>query len=180
VPIWPSTFEPDPSGGEVRILAGERVVAQVGRAVEMCGGETSAEEIPRGNDPMGERELREVSERCPDYYRFVGAGTRIPGNASGGSASPAAAPIPDVVGMKVEEVCPPLRRAGGNAYVFGKREVGDASVIPGHIVAQRPATRVLRPGTEDPRNTLLFVAKPFADTLPDDTSCVRGEVGPPG
>ena len=81
VPIWPSTFEPNTSGGEVRILAGQRMVAQVGKAVEMCGGETSAEEILRGNDRMGERELRESSERCPDYYRFVGAGTRIPGNA---------------------------------------------------------------------------------------------------
>ena len=69
-----------------------------------------------------------------------------------------------------------LRRAGGNAYVFGKREVGDASARPGHIVAQRPAT----PGPEDPRNTFLFVAKPFPDKPPDDASCVWREVGPPG
>ena len=174
VPIWPSTFEPDTSGGGVRILDGERVVAQVGKAVEMGGGETSAK-VLRGNDLMGERELRELSERCPDYYWFVGGGTRIPSNASG-SASPTVAPVPDVVGMKAEEACRTLQRAGGNAYVFGKREVGDASAKPGHIVAQRPAT----PGPEDPRNTFLFVAKPFPDTLPDDTSCARREVGPPG
>jgi hypothetical protein len=124
---------------------------------------------------MGERELRELSERCPAYYWFVGGGTRIPGNASG-SASPTAAPVADVVGMKVEEVCTTLRRAGGNAYVFGKREFGEASVKPGHTVAQRPAT----PGPEDPRNTLLFATKSSPDTLPDDTSCVRREVGPPG
>ena len=67
VPIWPSTFEPDTSGGEVLKLDGERVVAQVGKAVEGGGGETSAK-VLRGNDLVGERELRELSERCPDYY----------------------------------------------------------------------------------------------------------------
>ena len=117
-----------------------------------------------------------MSERCPDYYWFVGGATRIPANASGGSASPTAAPVPDVVGIKVEKACRTLRRAGGNAYVFGQREAGDASVKPGHIVAQSPA----KPGPEGPRNTFLFVAKPFADTVPDHTSCARREVGPPG
>jgi hypothetical protein len=34
-----------------------------------------------------------------------------------------AAPVPDVVGIQVEEARRTLRRAGGNAYVFGKREV---------------------------------------------------------
>ena len=174
VPIWPSTLELDTEGGQVRILDGKWVVAQVGEAVVMSGGETNAE-VLKGNDLMDEQELRELSERCPDYYWFVGGGTRIPSNASG-SASPTAAPVPDVVDMKVEEACKTLRRAGGNAYVFGKREVGDGSVKPGHVVEQRPAT----PGPEDPRNTFLFVAKPFPDILPDDTSCTRREVGPPG
>ena len=125
----------------------------------MGGGETSAKTL-RGNDLMGERELRALSERCPDAYWFVGGGTRIASNASG-SASPTAAPVPDVVGMKVEEACRTLRRAGGNAYVFGKREFGDASVKAGHIVAQRPAT----PGPEDPRNTFLSGAKPFSEHI---------------
>ena len=35
VPIWPSTSEPDTSGGEVRMLDGERVVALVGKVVEI-------------------------------------------------------------------------------------------------------------------------------------------------
>jgi hypothetical protein len=174
VPIWPSTFEPDTSGGEVRILDGERMVAQVGKAVVMGGGETSAK-VLRGNDLMGEQELRELSERCPDYYWLVGGGTRIPSNASG-SASPTADPVPDVVGMKVEEARRMLRRAGGHAYVFSKREVRDGSVEPGRTVEQNPAT----PGPKDPRNTFLFVAKPFPDALPDDTSCAQREVGPPG
>ena len=54
VPIWPSSFEPDTSGGEVRILDGERVVAQVGKVVELGGDETSAK-VLRDNDLMGER-----------------------------------------------------------------------------------------------------------------------------
>ena len=39
VPLWPSTFEPDTAGGEMRILDGERMVARVGKAVEMYGGD---------------------------------------------------------------------------------------------------------------------------------------------
>lgn len=83
----------------VQILDGDRVVAQVGKRVSMGGGETSAKTL-RGNDLMGERELRALSERCPDAYWFVGGGTRIveedPGSASA-SATPT--PVPNVVGM---------------------------------------------------------------------------------
>lgn len=175
VPIWPSSFEPDTSGNVVRILDGDRVVAQVGKRVSMGGGETSAKTL-RGNDLMGERELRELSERCPDAYWFVGGGTRIveeePGSASA-SATPT--PVPNVVGMEAEEACRTLQRAGSNAYVFGKRDAG-GSTEPGQIVEQRPAT----PGPEVPPNTLLFVAKPFPDMLPKDTSCTARKVGAPG
>jgi hypothetical protein len=63
----------------VRVLDGDgRVVAWVGERVSMGGGEIGNETI-RANDLMGERELGELSERCPEYYWFVGEGTHIPG-----------------------------------------------------------------------------------------------------
>ncbi len=173
VPIWPSTFEPDTSGSGVRVLDGDRVVAQVGKWVRMGGGETSAK-VLRGNELMGERELRELSERCPDSYWFVGEGTRIV-KEDPGSASATPTPVPDVVGMKAEEACRTLERAGGNAYIFGKRDAG-GSVEPGQVVEQRPPV----PGPENPPNTVLFVAKPFPDTLPEGTSCSQRKVGLPG
>ena len=139
VPIWPSTFKPDTSSKLVRILDGDRVVAQVGKRVRMGGGETSAKTL-RENDLMGELELRELSKRCPDYYWFVGDGTRIveddPGPAS---ASETPTPVPDVVGMEAEEACRALERAGGNAYIFGAwtREPAEhgslrGQTVPGH------------------------------------------------
>ena len=71
----------------------------MGKAVVMGGGETGAR-VLRGHDLMGERELRESSERCPGSYWFVGGGIRTPSKPSG-SASPTTTPVPDVVGMGV-------------------------------------------------------------------------------
>ena len=169
-PIWPSTFEPDTSGSGVRVLDGDRVVARVGKWVRMGGGETSAKTLST-NGLMGERELREPSERCPDNYWFVGGGTRIV-EEDPGSAFATPTPVPDVVGMEADEACRTLERAGGNAYIFGKRDAG-GSVEPGQVVEQRP----LGPGPENPRNTVLFVAKPFPDTLPEGTPAPSAKWG---
>lgn len=79
VPLWPSYFELDTGGGEVRVLNEDgRVVAQVGKRVWMGGGQIG-EKTLRGNDLMGERELAEFSERCPDDYWMVGENPHIPG-----------------------------------------------------------------------------------------------------
>lgn len=79
VPLWPAYYRLETEKGEVRVLDEDgRVVARVGERVSMGGGEIAAETI-RGNDLMGEQELRELSERCPDDYWMVGEGTHIPG-----------------------------------------------------------------------------------------------------
>lgn len=82
VPVWPSDYEPEASDGGVRIRnARGLVVAQVGKRIFMGGGEIASGAL-RGNDLMDERELRELSERCPDDYWMVGEDTPIPGRRS--------------------------------------------------------------------------------------------------
>jgi hypothetical protein len=107
----------------------------------MGGGESSAKTL-RGNDLMGERELRELSERCPDSYWFVGGGTRIvEEDPESASASATPTPVPNVVGMEVEEACRTLQRAGGNAYVFGKREAPTSQGKSSSRGPRRPGRR---------------------------------------
>ncbi len=78
VPLWPSNYGLDTGGGEVRMLDGRGwVVAQVGEKV-WNGGGGIGEKTLMGNDLMGERELRELSEHCPDNYFLVGEGMHIP------------------------------------------------------------------------------------------------------
>jgi hypothetical protein len=70
VPIWPSGYEPDAMGEEVRILnRSGRIAARVGEEVYMSGGEI-------GRSLEGRRELE---ERCPGTYWIVGTEVRIPG-----------------------------------------------------------------------------------------------------
>ncbi len=81
-------------------------------------------------------------------------------------------PVPDVVGMGVEEACRTLLRKEFLAYVYGKRAV--EGVRPGRVVVQKPtADKVLQP-----QGVFLFVSKPFPDTLPDNTHCASSKVGP--
>ncbi len=81
VPIWPVDFELDTSGGEVRVLDKEgRVVGQVGKPIEMGGGELPSRDTSATAQSMLENEamVRELFERCPGYYWIVGTGVRIP------------------------------------------------------------------------------------------------------
>ena len=99
----------------------------------------------------------------------------------GGSSEPQAqcappsnpTPVPDVVGMRVEEACRTLFRKEFLAYVHGRRDVEGAR--PGRVVAQKPAAGK----TIQPQGTFLFVAKPFPGVLPRNTHCAQREVGPP-
>lgn len=85
-------------------------------------------------------------------------------------------PVPDVVGMRVEEACRTLLREDFLGYVYGKRDDEGSSTRPGRVVAQKPrAGKVL-----DPQGAFLFVAKPFPDVLPRGTHCAQREVGSPG
>jgi hypothetical protein len=81
VPVWPSYFELDNGGEQVRVLDARngRVVAEVGKKVIMGGGDIGKEAL-KENDILNERTWRELFERCPpDYgYWLVGEGVHMP------------------------------------------------------------------------------------------------------
>lgn len=74
-PVWPPGYElAYGEGGELLILdeAGE-VVAKVGDEVRMGGGEYPIEVLPN----VDERTRRELAERCPGPYWWVGSEVRV-------------------------------------------------------------------------------------------------------
>jgi hypothetical protein len=79
VPLWPSGFELDTTGGKIRVLNGNgRVVARAGEEVVMGGGDVPREALEE-NDVLDERTKRELFERCPGVYFLASPeGMRIP------------------------------------------------------------------------------------------------------
>ncbi len=76
VVVWPAGFELDEEDGEeVRILDSEgRVVARVGEAVYMGGGESPISD----NEAVDERTKQQLQERCPGMYWISAPSVRIP------------------------------------------------------------------------------------------------------
>lgn len=73
--VWPTGFEPDRADGEVRVLDREgKVVARVGEAVDMGGGETPIQ----GNKAVDDRTRQELLKRCPGAYWVAAPPVRIP------------------------------------------------------------------------------------------------------
>jgi hypothetical protein len=69
-------FKLDKADGEVRVLNSKgRVVARVGEAVYMGGGESPIS----GNEAVDERTKQELQERCPGRYWIAAPPVRIPG-----------------------------------------------------------------------------------------------------
>ena len=140
-----------------------------------CYARQTAEECPDHDGACGRGPPTTAQEASP---AASGEGTLLsdvgemeecgspPGD--GGSSEPQAqcappsnpTPVPDVVGMGVEEACRTLLREEFLAYVYGKRDV--EGVRPGRVAAQKPAAgKVLQP-----QGVFLFVSKPFPDVLP--------------
>jgi len=68
VPLGPSGFELDITGGNIRVLDGNgRVAARVGEEVVMAGGDVPREAL-EGNNVLDERTKRLLFERCPGPY----------------------------------------------------------------------------------------------------------------
>ena len=77
VVIWPSQFELDTTGNEVRILVDRgHLRAQVGEEVVMGGGEI--EDSLEGITGVDERTRRAVHERCPGNYWYASPEMSIP------------------------------------------------------------------------------------------------------
>jgi hypothetical protein len=75
VVVWPADFKADEADGEVRVLDSQgRVVARVGEAVYMGGGESPVSD----NEAVDERTRQELRERCPGTYWIAAPPVRIP------------------------------------------------------------------------------------------------------